>query len=76
MSKVSNRVYIQYGGTDVNSKPTKVKRMKENNLEKNLYKQNRDLKQRCKELSQENLLLKSEIADMRITNILLGGVQV
>ena len=50
--------------------------MKENNLEKNLYKQNRDLKQRCKELSQENLLLKSEIADMRITNILLGGVQV
>ena len=76
MSKVSNRVYIQYGGTDVNSKPTKVKRMKEMTDVNNLYKQNRDLKQRCKELSQENLLLKSEIADMRITNILLGGVQV
>ncbi|MBR3214575.1 MAG: hypothetical protein IKF79_08730 [Methanosphaera sp.] len=33
-----------------------------------------DLKERCKELSHENLLLKSEIADLRITNILLGGV--
>ncbi len=31
------------------------------------------LKQRCKELSQENLFLKSEIADLRIENILLGG---
>ena len=31
------------------------------------------LKQRCRELSQENLFLKSEIADMRIKNILLGG---
>ncbi len=30
-----------------------------------------DLKARCKELSHENLLLKSEIADMRIVNILL-----
>ena len=73
MSKVSNRVYIQYGGTDVNSKPTKVKRMKEMTDVKNLYKENRDLKQRCTELSQENLLLKSEIADMRIVNVLLGG---
>lgn len=33
----------------------------------------KDLKARCKELSHENLLLKSEIADLRITNILLGG---
>lgn len=33
-----------------------------------------DLKARCRELSQENLFLKSEIADMRITNTLLGGV--
>lgn len=49
-----------------------VKRMTENNTI-NLYQQNRDLKQRCRELSQENLLLKSEIADMRITNIILGG---
>lgn len=32
-----------------------------------------DLKERCKELSQENLFLKSEIADMRMTNLLLGG---
>ena len=39
----------------------------------NLYKEKRDLKQRCTELSQENLLLKSEIADRRIVNILLGG---
>lgn len=73
MSKVSNRVYIQYGGTDVNSKPTKVKRMKEMTDVKNLYKQNRDLKQCCTELSQENLFLKSEIADMRIVNVFLGG---
>ena len=47
--------------------------MKEMTDVNNLYKQNRDLKQRCKELSQENLLLKSEIADMRIVNVLLGG---
>ena len=40
---------------------------------KNLYQENRDLKQRCTELSQENLFLKSEIADMRIVNVLLGG---
>jgi len=39
----------------------------------NLYNEIRDLKQRCTELSQENLFLKSEIADMRIENILLGG---
>ena len=32
-----------------------------------------NLKQRCRELSQENLLLKSEIADLRLTNVLLGG---
>ena len=32
-----------------------------------------DLKARCKELSQENLLLKTEIADLRMTNVLLGG---
>ena len=32
-----------------------------------------NLKQRCIELSQENLVLKSEIVDMRITNTLLGG---
>ena len=32
-----------------------------------------DLKARCRELSQENLLLKSEIADMRITQILMAG---
>jgi len=31
-----------------------------------------DLKARCRELSQENLLLKSEIADLRITNLLIG----
>ena len=41
--------------------------------ENNFYKEITKLKQRCKELSQENLLLKSEIADMRITLILLGG---
>ena len=35
-----------------------------------------DLKARCKELSQENLLLKSEIADLRMTNVLLGGALV
>ena len=39
----------------------------------NPYNEIRDLKQRCKELSHENLLLKSEIADLRITNLLLGG---
>jgi len=33
----------------------------------------KDLKARCKELSHENLLLKSEIADLRMTNLLLGG---
>ena len=38
-----------------------------------LYKEVRELKQRCKELSQENLFLKSEIADMRISLVLLGG---
>ena len=32
-----------------------------------------NLKQRCTELSQENLFLKSEIADLRMTNVLLGG---
>ena len=31
------------------------------------------LKARCKELSHENLLLKHEIADLRMTNVLLGG---
>ena len=41
--------------------------------EKELYREINDLKQRCTELSRENLLLKSEIADMRITNVLLGG---
>ena len=50
-----------------------VKRMKRENRELILCSQIKDLKARCKELSQENLLLKSEIADMRITNILLGG---
>ena len=39
----------------------------------NLYREIRDLKQRCSELSHENLLLKSEIADLRFVNILLGG---
>lgn len=38
-----------------------------------LVKEINNLKQRCKELSRENLFLKSEIADMRITLILLGG---
>ena len=38
-----------------------------------LVKEINNLKQRCKELSQENLFLKSEIADWRIENILLGG---
>ncbi len=47
--------------------------MKEMTDVNNLYKENRDLKQRCTELSQENLFLKLEIADMRIVNILLGG---
>ena len=47
--------------------------MKEMTDVNNLYQENRDLKQRCTELSQENLFLKSEIADMRIVNILLGG---
>ena len=32
-----------------------------------------DLKARCKELASENLLLKSELSDMRMTLILLGG---
>ena len=32
-----------------------------------------DLKAQCRELSQENLLLKHEIADIRMTNVLLGG---
>ena len=50
-----------------------VKRMKRENRELILCSQIKDLKARCKELSQENLLLKSEIADMRMTNILLGG---
>ena len=39
----------------------------------NFYREIRNLKQRCTELSHENLLLKSEIADLRIANILLGG---
>ena len=50
-----------------------VKRMSRENRELILCSQIKDLKARCKELSQENLLLKSEIADMRITNLLLGG---
>ena len=41
--------------------------------EKFLIKEINNLKQRCRELSHENLFLKSEIADMRITLILLGG---
>ena len=32
-----------------------------------------DLKQRCRELSEENLLLKNENADLRIVNILGGA---
>lgn len=51
-----------------------VKRMKRENRELILCSQIKDLKARCKELSQENLLLKSEIADLRMTNLLLGGV--
>lgn len=39
----------------------------------NICSQINDLKARCKELSQENLFLKSEIANLRIENILLGG---
>ena len=35
-----------------------------------------NLKKRCTELSQENLILKSEIADLRMTNVLLGGALV
>ena len=35
-----------------------------------------DLKARCRELSQENLFLKAEIADLRMTNVLLGGALV
>ena len=50
-----------------------VKRMKRENRELILCSQIKDLKARCKELSQENLLLKSEIADLRMTNLLLGG---
>ena len=42
--------------------------------EKRLIYEVNNLKKRCNELSQENLLLKSEIADLRITNLLLGGV--
>jgi hypothetical protein len=49
------------------------KRMTIDNKELILCSQINDLKERCKELSHENLLLKSEIADLRITNILLGG---
>ena len=47
--------------------------MNRENKELLLCSQINDLKERCKELSHENLLLKSEIADLRITNILLGG---
>ena len=47
--------------------------MKRENRELILCSQIKDLKARCKELSQENLLLKSEIADLRMTNLLLGG---
>ena len=47
--------------------------MNRENRELILCSQVKDLKARCKELSQENLLLKSEIADMRIVNVLLGG---
>ena len=50
-----------------------VKRMKRENRDLILCSQIKDLKARCKELSQENLLLKSEIADLRMTNLLLGG---
>ena len=39
----------------------------------NFYREIRNLKQRCSELSHKNLLLKSEIADIRMTNLLLGG---
>lgn len=47
--------------------------MTRENRELILYSQIKDLKLRCKELSHENLILKSEIADMRMTNLLLGG---
>ena len=46
--------------------------MKKKNREQYLCRQVTDLKARCRELSQENLLLKSEIADLRITNLLIG----
>ena len=54
-----------------------VKKMTNTDLElKYMCSQITDLKARCKELSQENLLLKSEIADLRMTNVLLGGALV
>ena len=57
MSKVSNRVYIQYGGTDVNSKPTKVKRMTENIIKLDL-KSFQDMCKTIEELTNENQDLK------------------
>ena len=48
-------------------------KMTRENRELLMCSQIKDLKARCKELSQENLLLKSEIADLRITNVILGG---
>ena len=54
-----------------------VIRMKQENREVHyMCRQITDLKARCKELSQENLILKSEIADLRMTNVLLGGALV
>ena len=50
--------------------------MKENREFEYMCSQITDLKARCKEISQENLLLKSEIADLRMTNVLLGGALV
>ena len=54
-------------------KSYKVNRMTREERELLMCSQIKDLKARCKELSHENLLLKSEIADLRMTNLLLGG---
>ena len=70
-STIFNQNYIcEPPFTTDNSKTEQVKKMTD---VKNFYKEINNLKQRCKELSQENLFLKSEIADMRISLILLGG---
>ena len=59
---------------DINTSKITVEviRMRENR-ELILRAEIKDLKARCRELSHENLFLKSEIADMRMTNVLLGG---